>query len=592
LQHRGPDEHGSYTDFHVSLGIQRLSIIDVAHGHQPIFSEDKSIVSVFNGQIYNFRELRNVLESKGHKFNSNSDGEIIPHLFEEYGVSFVNKIQGMFSIAIWDKEKKELHLFRDRFGKKPLLYKITSNGDICFASEIKALYRIDQPTISDVDLDSIGTYLAFGFTSNPKTIINGIYKLSPGSHLKWIKGNTTTSKYWAPVIRKNSNSLDENIEQVRALIKSAVLKRLVSERPVGAFLSGGVDSSLVVAMMSQHVNNLKTFSVGFSESDYDESAYATEVAKRYNTQHTRITFIENEILNCLEESIKFYDEPFADSSSISTFLLSKVASESVTVALSGDGGDEAFGGYQRYVLYKKFAKYSPLLFAARNLRDRRLILEKLLSGRMLRGINSIPGQHSKAGMYEAMMTIIGSSMRETLLKTEFKKSSLVPHSAFISAMENTKYLADSLVANIHDIRSYLPDDLMYKVDIASMAHSLEVRSPFLDVDVIEFGLSLPESQRVGRFGKVLLRKLASEYLPTNLINRPKMGFGIPRKEWLSGVLAPTVDNVFLDRESKIYNWLDFTATNNLLLEHKARNNLDGAVWSILVLELWAREWLK
>lgn len=592
LLHRGPDEYGSYSDFNVSLGMRRLSIIDVAHGHQPIFSEDKSIISVFNGQIYNFRELRNFLESKGHKFNSNSDGEIIPHLYEEFGVSFINKIEGMFAIAIWDKTKKELHLFRDRFGKKPLLYKILPNGNMYFASEIKALYQIDQPTISDVDINSIGSYLAFGYTSNPKTIISGIYKLPPGAHLKWAQGKITTFKYWIPTIRKNSYSFDENIDHATELIKSAVLKRLVSERPLGAFLSGGVDSSLVVAMMSPHVHDLKTFSVGFSESDYDESAYANEVASRYKTQHTRITFIESEILNCLDQSMKFYDEPFADSSSLPTFLLSKIASESVTVALSGDGGDEAFGGYQRYVLYKKFARYSSLLFAARTLRDRRLILDKFFSNRILRGIDSIPEQHSKAGMYEAMMTIIGPATRASLLKPEFKKSSLTPHFEFIAGMGNSENLADSLVANIHDLSSYLPDDLMYKVDIASMAHSLEVRSPFLDTDVVEFGLSLPENQRVGRFGKVLLRKLASEYLPINLIDRPKMGFGIPRKEWLSSVLAPTVNDVFLDKNSKIYNWLDFTTTNNLLLEHKTTNKLDGTIWSVLVLELWAREWLK
>jgi asparagine synthase (glutamine-hydrolysing) len=592
LHHRGPDEYGEYRDSDVSLGIRRLSIIDVTHGHQPIFSEDKSVISVFNGQIYNFRELRYILETKGHKFNSDSDGEIIPHLYEEFGTNFINKIEGMFAIAIWDKGSKELHLFRDRFGKKPLIYKTFSNGNIYFASELKTLYQIGKPRISDVNINSIATYLAFGFTSNPKTIINGVNKIAPGEHLKWKNGKTTLRKYWTLGITKNTNSLSENVEQAEILIQNAVRKRLISERPLGAFLSGGIDSSLVVAMMSPYVENLKTFSVGFSEVDYDESCYAKMVVDRYKTEHTRITFSNAEILNCLTESMKFYDEPFGDSSSIPTFLLSKIASQSVTVALSGDGGDEAFGGYQRYVLYKKFARYSYLLYLARALRDKKMLPNQLFPTKVTRGMDSVPDEYSKTGMYEAMMTIIGATTRESLFRPEFKNSSNFPHLEFFEKINCSRKIPDSLSVNIHDINSYLPDDLMYKVDIASMAHSLEVRSPFLDPDVVEFGLSLPENQRVGKFGKILLRKLALEYLPSDLIHRPKMGFGIPRKEWLGGVLSPIVNDVIFDRTSLIYNWLDFESVNKVLSCHKARNNLDGAVWSILILELWAREWLN
>ena len=591
LFHRGPDEYGEYRDLNISLAMRRLSIIDIANGHQPIFSEDKKVVSVFNGQIYNYRELRSFLEGRGHKLNSNSDGEVIPHLYEEFGLSFIHRIEGMFAIAIWDKIKKELHLFRDRFGKKPLLYKILPDGSMFFASEIKTLYQLDKPTIADVDVDSLGTYLAFGFTSNPKTIIKGIFKVPPGSHLKWSLGEIAVNTYWSPTTTSNSSSIEENVRQAQSLIRIAVQKRLISEKPVGAFLSGGIDSSLVVAMMSPYVENLKTFSVGFSEDKYDESAYANMVSKRFNSQHKRITFSNHDILNCLIESMKFYDEPFADSSSLPTYLLSKVAAENVTVALSGDGGDEAFGGYQRYVLYKKFAKFSSLLYAARTLRDKKLLFDGFFSNRVIRGLNSIPVQHSKAGMYEGMMTIIGSSTRENLLKPEFKNSSCAPHYEFIEKMQMFRQMPNSLAANLHDLNSYLPDDLMYKVDIASMAHSLEVRSPFLDTEVVEFGLSLPENQRVGKFGKILLRKLARDYLPSELIDRPKMGFGMPRNEWLRTNFASLVDDVVLDRNSFIYNWLNFNSVNELLLEHKARNSQDAAVWSILILELWSREWL-
>jgi asparagine synthase (glutamine-hydrolysing) len=591
LSHRGPDEYGEYSDLNVSLGMRRLSIIDVCNGHQPVFSEDESIISIFNGQIYNFQKLRHDLQVKGHRFKSNSDSEIIPHLFEEFGPNFVSRIEGMFAIAIWDKTARALHLYRDRIGKKPLVYKTTGEGSIYFASEIKALYSLEKPSISTVDIDSVTTFLAFGHTSNPKTIINNIFKLPPATHLKWSGGVIEISNFWTPKIGNNESSLDENIYHAKTLIENAIKKRLISERPLGAFLSGGIDSSLVVAMMSPHVENLKTFSVGFHESDFDESKFANVVAQKYQTDHTQMYLSQSEIVDTLFESIKFYDEPFADSSSLPTFYLSKIAAQQVTVVLSGDGGDEAFGGYQRYVLYKKFARFSSLLFLAQSFRTKGILPDFLFPKRVLRGLNAIPSQHSQAGMYEAMMTLIGSINREALLKPEFKKFHVNPHLDFLSRMQDYKNPPDSLSVNLQDIHSYLPDDLMYKVDIASMAHSLEVRSPFLDTDVVEFGLSLPENQRVGKFGKILLRKLASEYLPSDLINRPKMGFGIPRNEWLRTNFAPLVDDVILDRCSYIYNWLDFNSVNNLLLEHKSRNNLDGIIWSILILELWSREWL-
>lgn len=592
LSHRGPDEYGEYSDLNVSLGMRRLSIIDVCNGHQPVFSEDESIVSIFNGQIYNFQKLRHELQGKGHKFKSNSDSEIIPHLFEEFGPSFVSKIEGMFAIVVWDKTARALHLYRDRFGKKPLVYTTTREGGIYFASEIKALFSLEKPGVSSVNIESVATFLAFGHTSNPKTIINDVFKLPPATHLKWSGGIIEISNFWIPKIENNVNSLEENIDHAKALIEKAIKKRLVSERPLGAFLSGGIDSSLIVAMMTPHVENLKTFSVGFHESEYDESRFANVVAQKYRTNHTQIYLNQTELVDTLFESIKYYDEPFADSSSLATFYLSKIAAQQVTVALSGDGGDEAFGGYQRYVLYKSFAHFSPLLFLAQSFRSKGILPDFLFPKRVLRGLNSIPGHYSRAGMYEAMMTLIGSINRDALLKTEFKKSNIIPHLDFLARMQDYKSLPDSLSANLQDIHSYLPDDLMYKVDIASMAHSLEVRSPFLDTDVVEFGLSLPEAQRVGKFGKILLRKLALEYLPSDLIDRPKMGFGIPRNQWLRTSFAPLVDEVILDRKSYIYNWLDFNSVNNVLTEHKASNNLDGVIWSILILELWAREWLK
>ena len=592
LFHRGPDEFGGYSLGQFGIGMRRLSIIDIQNGHQPIFNESKDVVAVFNGQIYNYKELSEMLKGKGHILNSNSDGEVIVHLYEEYGELFVEKLDGMFAIALIDAATNSLLLYRDRFGKKPLVYEQRENGDIFFASEIKSLLEVHGRGFEDVSIESLGLYFALGYIPAPDTIFRNISKLPPASYLKWNSGQTEIFRYWSPEMRKNTNSLDENKAQAKKLITEAIQKRLMSERPLGAFLSGGIDSSLVVAMLSEiSPGKLETFSVGFEHSEYDESAYALEVSRMYKTKHTEIILRDSEILEGFIDGFNYFDEPFADSSWLATFLLSRVTANSVTVALSGDGGDEAFGGYIRYSILKKFAKYSRAIFLVQVLDKFHLIPRGLIRGRARRLLDSTPASHSISGMYEATMTLSGVSTRKRLFQKQYQQAAIYPHTWFKNQFKTIKSRNNVMRANLYDIQTYLPDDLMYKVDIASMASSLEVRAPFLDPKVVEFGLSLPSNQRVTEIGKVLLREVAYDYLPKELIDRPKMGFGIPRSEWLQGPLADVLNDAIFDKNSIIYNWLDRQEVEKLFREFKSGSKVDGTIWTILCLELWSRRWL-
>lgn len=593
LHHRGPDEYGAYSSGTFGLGMRRLSIIDVENGHQPIYNEAKDVIAVFNGQIYNYKELAGMLRLKGHILNSDSDGEVVVHLYEEFGELFVEKIEGMFAIALVDLTSNSLFLFRDRFGKKPLVYEVNSSGEILFASEIKSLLAIDGRDVGDVSSESLGLYFAFGYIPAPSTIFNGVLKLPPASYLRWKLGKYEIVKYWSPQVARNTQSLEKNKQTAKQLINEAIRKRLMSERPLGAFLSGGIDSSLVVAMLSKMSGNqLETFSVGFEHTEYDESAYALAVSKMYNTKHTEIILRDEEICDGFLDAFNYFDEPFADSSWLATFLLSRVTAKTVTVAISGDGGDEAFGGYIRYSILRKYAKFGKIIWLVQVLDHLHLVPKFLLRGRAKRLLESTPASHSVAGMYEAMMTLTGISTRKRIFKKDLEGDAIFPHTWFKEKFRSSGVRQAVTGANLYDISTYLPDDLMYKVDIASMASSLEVRAPFLDPTVVEFGLSLPMEQRVTNIGKVLLREIAYDYLPKNLIDRPKMGFGIPRSEWLSGPLNHILEEAVLSKDSLIYNWLDRHEVEKLYAEFKSGSPVDGTLWSILCLELWGRRWLE
>jgi asparagine synthase (glutamine-hydrolysing) len=594
LHHRGPDEFGFVSDSSHFLASRRLSIIDVANGHQPVFNEKKDIEVVFNGQIYNYKKLRSELGRKGHKFESDSDTEIIPHLYEEYGEEFITKIEGMFSIALYDKRVNCLLLYRDRLGKKPLLYQLNELGEIYFASEMKTLIALQQFSPIDVSEDSIVMYLTLGYVPNPNSIFKKVKKVKPATYLKFHKGVLTETKYWNLDININNKSLSENMSTLDQLLKESVSKRLVSEKKIGAFLSGGIDSSLVVAYMADLLKkDFETFSISFDDQRFDESIYAKQVATKLGVNH-KIFKVSGELaLDKIDQINDFYDEPFADSSSIPTFILSEFASNDVTVVLSGDGGDEGFGGYSRYQAFdvaknffhaiQLFQKFSQLFKLSNRVLPRRM--KRLLT---LDEIYSEPGQ-----IYETLMTLIPKKVIKDLMLN--KDSGLYENSQkwFQNTFNTNNSNYKSIQPSIYDINSYLPDDLLYKVDISSMANSIEVRSPFLDTDILEFGLSLSKSQRYRFQSKVLLRKLAESKITKEIASRPKMGFGIPRDFWLRGPLKSRVEDVFKSNDSVILNWFErsqLISIHNSFLNHQ--NDIDhGIIWNIFSLETWARRWL-
>jgi asparagine synthase (glutamine-hydrolysing) len=593
LIHRGPDEEGYVNGSSHFLAIRRLSIIDITHGHQPVKDESGQIQAVFNGQIYNYQKLRTSLQEKGHKFASGSDSEVIPHLFEEYGPSFVSMLEGMFSIALFDSRTSTLYLYRDRLGKKPLLYTVNSHGELYFASEMKTLISLCKFKPSEVSNDALEMYLAFGYIPNPRTIFASVNKLEPGSMLEYSRGEIKKSRYWTLGKDINSNSEEVNLTTLDEKLSISVQKRLITERPIGAFLSGGIDSSLIVAYMSKFLgSNINTFSIAFDVEKFDESRFAERVAARFSTNHKTLLVTGKMALGFLDRVFQSYDEPFADSSSIPSFILSDFASEDITVALSGDGGDEGFGGYDRYRYLRQGQSAIPLIRFGQMLFKNSLVSENFVPERFRRTLKNYDLVKSESDLYEAMMTLIPRQTRAALLDKVTIPASSTAHTWFNSEFNNMKQYNPSLRANIFDVNHYLPDDLLYKMDIASMANSLEVRSPFLDHELLQFGLSLPERQRVSNNGKHLLRKLALRELPSEVVNRKKMGFGIPRDLWLRNELSGTAEDVFMSKDAIVRNWLSGAVLEDIYKEFISGRQNHSVVWNIFALEQWARNWLQ
>ena len=591
LIHRGPDEDGIFQDGTCTLGIRRLSIIDVANGHQPCFSEDRNIVSVFNGQIYNHIELREGLVNLGHIFHSKSDSEIIPHLYEVYGKNFVNLLRGMFAIAIWDVKDQSLFLYRDRMGKKPLTYSSTKQGGLVFASELKTLKGYLYPDSCELSPVSLQQYLHFGYIPNPNSIFEGIFKLPPGSILEFSRNQITVERYWVPEFRTKLKYADSDELRLESLLRHAVEIRLESERPMGSFLSGGIDSSLVSSYTAEILSSkLQTFSIGFENSKFDETEYANFVASSIGSKHHVRILVASDVRNIFAKMFDYYDEPFADSSSLATFALSQFASEYVTVALSGDGGDEVFGGYDRYRYTRTANRFISLLKLSQNMTP---FMEKSRNSKLIRiseALESIDRILSQQDVYRMMMIAVSDQDRRKLSPQSFSEN---PRSVFLSLMQTQQDLTIEDSSNLYDLQSYLPDDLLYKVDIASMAHSLEVRSPMLDMDVVEFGLNLNSEERYGNEGKEILKRIAEKKFGSTFSRRPKMGFGIPKEDWLRG---PLLGNVIesLDPKSSQYlsQWFEHEMLQSILRDFlNGKKNLNN-VWTLLCLENWARRWVK
>jgi len=598
LTHRGPDEDGFFVAPGIELGMRRLSIIDVRDGQQPVTDESGDIVVVFNGEIYNFVQLRTQLESQGHIFRSRSDSEVIAHLYEQEGKKFLTRLRGMFAIAIWDQKTRSLLLARDRVGKKPLLYRTESDGGLAFASEARALFR-PMGISPTADLSALNRVLSFGHADSPYSAYSGLTRLAPGSFVEWRGGQLTTETYWEPDFsRPEPWTEQEAIERSLAAIDEAVRVRLVSERPIGAFLSGGIDSTIVTALMARHHSGpVSTFNIGFEEKSFDESGYARAVANYLGTDHHELIVSPDpkELVGALARS---FDEPFADSSALPTLLVSEFARKHVVVALTGDGGDEAFSGYERYRAIPLLQRANPVLGllgpvaaplerVANRLGSRRI-------ARLSREFNSAPDLGAR--YCKAMM--LGSLQERSNLWSADAAAEIgdldAPESEYLELWRIVAARSPNPVATMSemDIRRYLPGDLLVKVDIASMAHSLEARAPLLDREVLQVASKIPLNLRIHKADtKYVLRQIARQLVPAELVDRPKMGFGVPRAAWFRGPLKEMIHDTLTDSVSQNRGWFRQDSIRKLLQAHDSGLERDHLIWPLVVIELWAREWI-
>jgi asparagine synthase (glutamine-hydrolysing) len=608
LRHRGPDDEGIYrSDFQhqtargtepgVGLGFRRLAIIDLQTGNQPLCNEDQSVWVVFNGEIYNYPELRKRLEGSGHQFKTRSDTEVIVHLYEDEGPEVFSHLNGMFAIAIWDAKRRELILGRDRLGQKPLVYS-QQEGRLAFASELKSLLAV--PGISkEIDLNAIDDYLAYQYIPHPYTIFKGIKKLPPGHRAIWRPEGLVVEPYWKPAwgIQKEW-TYEAAKEELHRLLSSAVELRMQADVPLGAFLSGGIDSSLVVALMQRYADEpIKTFSIGFDQKEYDETRYAQQVATHLGTQHHEFR-VTPDAVKILPKLIWHYDEPFADSSAIPTWYVSQMTREHVTVALSGDGGDELFAGYQRYQairLGQWIDQLGPL--------------KKILGSKSWQKLPASPRQKGlvrrwkrftsavakdPVARYMDWIAIFNEQRRGHLYRPEFVEALHdADPLAFLSSAWARMGARDPVsCASLADLQTYLPCDLMTKTDIASMANSLECRQPFLDFRLVEFAIGLPPRFKLrGSAGKRILKETFGHLLPPEIWQRRKMGFGVPLDHWFRNELNGLAWDTLGSETAGIHQWFQAEEIRQLLKSH-SEGSFDHSyrLWSLLVLELWLKQW--
>ena len=595
ILHRGPDSDGFHVEPGVGLAMRRLAIVDVAGGDQPIPNEDESLWIVFNGESHNYPELYADLVRRGHEFRTQSDTECILHLYEEYGDDCVHHLRGQAAIAIWDKKKKKLFLARDRMGKKPIYYTV-QNGTLYFASELSALLTA-LPHKPSIDLEAVDLYLSLQYIPDPRTVYQGIHKLPPAHRLAWQNGAVKLEQYWDFSYQpKHTASEDELIEELRALLKEAVKMRLIAEVPLGAHLSGGIDSSIIVALMAELSDApVKTFSVGFEEAQFSELAYARAVAQKYSTDHHEFILQYGDIPATLETITRHFGEPFADSSAIPLYHISKMTREHVTVVLNGDGGDEDFAGYQRYWLDPLANRYlkAPRFLTrglipsiARMLPDAsdRPVGQSLVNG--LKRLHQLPEIDARASILR-WSSYFSPRQRTQLWKPSFQFNADNAQSLLAERFDSAagSYLDKTLYTDLH---SYLPGDLLVKADRMAMAASIEARSPFLDHKVVEWSARVPDQFKVkGRSGKYLLKKAFADYLPENVRNHRKQGFGIPVGAWFRGPLHGWAKELLLESESPLVEWFEKKTLSSLLEEHRAgRNDHGKRIYALAMLALW------
>lgn len=607
MKHRGPDSEGLWLDETVALGMRRLSIIDLATGEQPVYSEDKSVVVVMNGELYNFREVRASLEKCGHKFETHTDTEILPHLYEEYGEAMLEHINGMFAFALWDKRKQKLLIARDRFGEKPLYYGVFENKFI-FASELKVL--LENPAVKgEINLDALRQFLSFDYVPAPNSIFQGISKL-PAAHLLTVEnGEIKTRRYWnlswqksAREQERNGNSaFDKSAEELRELLADAVRMRLVSDVPLGILLSGGIDSSTVAAFATQFSSEkVKTFSIGFEEDSFDESKYARRVAKHLDTEHYEDKLSVEKAADLISEIGLWLDEPMSDGSLIPTFLLSRFVRKYVTVALGGDGGDEIFAGYPMYFAHKVAKAYNSVPGFLRSGLIEPIVNNLPVSTKNL-SFDYKAKRFVRASKYDLVTrhhSWFGSfsidEQQSLLSKDVLSQTSNDIYKSAKELLEICDAENDIEKMQFLDINFYMAEDILTKVDRASMAVSLEVRAPFLDPRVAQFAASIPlEYKLKGNKGKYILKKAAAPLLPKEILQRPKKGFGIPIAEWLKGRLNPLMHDLLDAKRLKEQGLFDEKFVRNLMKEHETNiASHHKQLWTLLVFQLWFDNFLE
>jgi len=594
IRHRGPDEDGFYINGPAGLAMRRLAIIDLKSGQQPIHNQDRSSWIVFNGEIYNYLELRNKLEKLGHTFYTNSDTEAIVHAYDQFGTDCPKHLRGMFAFAIWNEPRQELFLARDRVGKKPLLY-AEVNGRLIFASEFSALLL--HPDISrDIQPEALDYYLSFMCIPAPLTAYRAIRKLEPGHWLRWCNGNVERQRYWQPDFTKKIDISEEEAgERTIEILREAVRVRLMSEVPLGAFLSGGIDSSAVVALMSQEsTERVKTFSIGFDEQDFSELHHARRVAEHVGADHHEF-IVRPDAIEVLPTLVEHYGEPYADSSAVPTYYVAKETRKHVTVALNGDGGDESFAGYERYMAMNFTEKYRRVpSFLRESLIKETVNLipvsparrSRVKSAQRMLSAVSLP----RVDRYTRWVSVFNEETKQPLYSDFFRQQTRGANATGLLAewfkRANGIGVLDAML--LTDQMTYLPNDLLVKVDIATMAVSLEARSPFLDHHVIEFAASLPQNLKLRRLtSKYLLKKVLRKLLPTENLNRRKMGFGVPVGHWFRGKMQPFLREVLLS-EKAMRRGLFNRETVRQLIELHTRGERDYSqqLWTLLMLELW------
>ena len=603
MRHRGPDSEGLWTDETVALGMRRLSIIDLHTGEQPVYNEDKSVVVVMNGELYNFRAVRSDLERRGHQFETQTDTEILPHLYEEYGDAMLDHINGMFAFALWDKNRKKLLVARDKFGEKPLYYGVF-DGKLIFASEPKVL--LANPAVkAEINLDSLRQYLSFDYVPAPDSIYKNISKLPAAHFLTVEKGAIKTRRYWnlswQKPARARHRTLESSAGELRELLADAVEMRLVSDVPLGILLSGGVDSSTIAAFAARlSTEKIKTFSIGFEEDSFDETKYARQVAAHLNTEHYEEKLSVGAAADLISEIGTWLDEPLSDGSLIPTLLLSRFVRKHVTVALGGDGGDEIFAGYPMYYAHKMARLYDsiPQVFRHR-------LIEPL--------VNNLPVSNANLSFDYKAKRFVAASKYDTVTRHHswFGSFSIEAQQDLLTADVLAQTSADiyrgakdllmitdapTQVERMQflDLNFYLAEDILTKVDRASMAVSLEVRAPFLDPRIAEFAAALPlEYKLKGSQGKYILKKAMGDLLPKNILHRPKKGFGIPIAEWLKGRLNPLMHDLLDAERLKKQGLFNHEFVGKLMKEHETNVVAHHKqLWTLIVFQLWADNFLN